>query len=159
MDTSHADGVRGPRPDSPPAVARAAGAAVTGALLAYGACQAFVATARHRERACTTADGTCVTWWDVVAVPVIVTAVLVVLSVVYGRLSIGPRIAVVPVTVLLAALVLPAAWAAGGWWAAAAAGGVWSGALALAAVSRRHRPVCLCLTATLLLACLFRLYH
>ncbi|MDX3537459.1 hypothetical protein PV721_24425 [Streptomyces sp. MB09-01] len=139
-------------------VPRACGAAVTGAVLAYGAVLFFSWVEHHDARACETTDGLCWTWWDWAAVPVALTAALAVLMIVYGRLGIGPRLAVVLPTVVLGALPLAAAQATAGWWAAALAGGAWSCSLALAAWGRYRIPG-LSAAAALLLASLVALYR
>ncbi|MER6201444.1 hypothetical protein ABT234_29265 [Streptomyces sp. NPDC001586] len=143
-----------PRPVVPGAV----GAAVTGAVLAYGAVHFFSWVERQNAQACETSDGLCWTWWDWAAVPLALTTALIVLMTVYKRLGIGPRAAVVLPTVLLAVFPLAAARADLGWWAAALAGGAWAGSLALAAWDR-HRALGLSAAAVLLLASLVVLYR
>ncbi|MEU2059008.1 hypothetical protein [Streptomyces sp. NPDC013455] len=144
----------GPRP----VITQAAGAAVTGAVLSFAACRALDATARHREQACATTDGMCFTWWDVAVLPLLFAVAAVVLALVCKRLGTGPRIAVVPPSLLLAPLPLAAAQSAGGWAAATVAGGAWACSLTLAARDR-HRALGLILAAALLLASLIVLYR
>ncbi|MFF7098208.1 hypothetical protein ACFY9A_38375 [Streptomyces rubradiris] len=141
-----------------PVIAQAAGAAVTGAVLSFTACQALAATGRRRERACSTTDGMCFTWWDVAVLPLTFAAALAVLSIVYKALGIGPRIGVIPPSLLLAPLPLGAADSIGGRAAVTVAGALWACFLALAA-RKRHRMLGLSLTAVVLLASLIVLYR
>ncbi|MEU9159974.1 hypothetical protein AB0D29_06750 [Streptomyces sp. NPDC048424] len=141
-----------------PVVPGASGAAVTGAVLSYGAVHFFSWVEQQNARACETTDGLCWTWWDWAAVPLALTTALIVLMTVYKRLGIGPRAAVVLPTVLLAVFPLAAARTDFGWWAAALAGGAWAGCLALAAWDRYRVPG-LSAAALLLLASLVVLYR
>ena len=136
---------------------QATGAAVTGAVLAYGACQAFAATKHHSEQACRAVDGPCFTSWGLAVVPFTFTTALIVLIIVYKRLGIGPRVEVIAPTMLLAPILLGAAQSTGGWWAATVVGGAWSCSLTLA-VRSRCRLLGLSMAATLLLASLVTLY-
>ncbi|MFI1763532.1 hypothetical protein ACH41H_16005 [Streptomyces sp. NPDC020800] len=146
-----------PRPEPQPVLPRALGAAVTGAVLATGA-RAYLSWATHRsDRICRTTDGLCFTGWNLTAVPLVFAVALVVLLVVYKRLGIRPRIAVVPPTLMLAPMPLAAADTAAGWWAVALAGGAWSYSLALAAWDRYRIPA-LAASAALLLASMAVLY-
>ncbi|MFG2991692.1 hypothetical protein ACGFZK_20770 [Streptomyces sp. NPDC048257] len=149
MNTPHAE-----RPVLP----GAAGAAVTGAVLAAGAVSFFSWVERHNEQVCETTDGLCWTWWDWAAVPLALTCALIALMAVYERLGIAPRLAVVLPTLALAVFPLAASQTAGGWWAAAVAGGAWSAALAVAAWDRYRTPA-LSAAAALLLASLVALYR
>ncbi|MFE9763197.1 hypothetical protein ACFYPC_01475 [Streptomyces sp. NPDC005808] len=149
MNTAHTE----PRPVK----LQAAGAAVTGAGLAYGACYVFASTEQQHEQTCAATDGLCWTWWDWAEIPVTFGTALAVLIIAYKALDIRPRIAVIPPTLLLAPIPVVAAQSTGGWWTAAVVGAAWSCSLALAAVSR-HRMVCLSIAATLLLAALIVLY-
>ncbi|MFE9931273.1 hypothetical protein [Streptomyces sp. NPDC005533] len=141
-----------------PVVPGAPAAAVTGAVLAYGAVRFFSWVERQNARACATSDGLCWTWWDWAAVPLAVTTALIVLMAVYKRLGIGHRAAIVTPTVLLAVFPLAAARADFGWWASALAGGAWAGSLALTAWGRYRAPG-LAAAAVLLLASLVVLYR
>lgn len=115
---------------------RLSGAAVTGAGLAVGA-TAYLAQAQERAEGTCGADLVmCVTWGNLTALPVIIVTALVVLVVVYKRLGIRPRLAVIPPTLLLAPLPLTAAQTVLGGTATAVAGAVWAGALALTAWDR-----------------------
>ncbi|MFF9817947.1 hypothetical protein [Streptomyces sp. NPDC014006] len=145
------------RTQNRPVLPRVGGAAVTGAVLSLGAEQTFAWTTRHRSLACAHTDGFCFTWWDVAVVPVTVTAALIVLITVYKALDIGPRLVVVPPTVLLAPLPLVAAETAGGAGAAVVTGGLWCGSFAFAA-SSRFRVLGLSAAGALLLAALVGLY-
>ncbi|MFB6866186.1 hypothetical protein ACFCZQ_30655 [Streptomyces virginiae] len=147
-----------PHPDRPPALPRATAAAATGAVLACAAAWFFSWVERQDEQACATTEGLCWTWWDWAAVPLTLTVALITLMVVYKRLGITPRLAVVMPTVLLAPLPLAAADTAAGWWAAALVGAAWAGSLALAAWDR-HRIPALTASAALLLASLVALYR
>ncbi|MFB7181713.1 hypothetical protein ACFCYI_28910 [Streptomyces sp. NPDC056257] len=143
--------------DPRPAVPGAFAAAVTGAVLAYGAVRFFSWVERRSALACENSAGLCWTWWDWAAVPLALTTALTVLTAVYKPLGIRPRLAVVPPTVLLAVFPLAAARDFG-WWAAALAGGAWAGCLALAAWDR-YRAAGLSAAAVLLLASLVVLYR
>ncbi|MGH4035222.1 hypothetical protein ACQB60_40615 [Actinomycetota bacterium Odt1-20B] len=147
-----------PRPQPRPASSQAAGAAVTGALLAYGACQFFSWTRHHSNQACQKTDGLCFTWWDVAVIPLSFTTALIVLTVVYKRLGIRPLIAVIPPTLLLAPLPLIAAQTTAGWWAVTITGATWSFFVALTAWSR-YRILGISMSVALLLAALIALYH
>ncbi|MER5713651.1 hypothetical protein [Streptomyces sp. NPDC002132] len=146
-----------PYADPQPVVPRVSGAAVTGAVLAYGACWFFAWVNHHSEQACETTDGFCFTWWGLTVVPLTFTTALITLVAVYKRLGIRPRIAVIPPTLVLAPIPLAAAQTNAGWWAAALTGGAWASLLALAAW-RRYRVLGLSATAALLLASLVVLY-
>ncbi|MEU4038488.1 hypothetical protein [Streptomyces collinus] len=143
------------RPDS--ALPRVLGAAATGAVLATGA-RGYLAWSDHRgDRACQADGGLCITWWNVTAVPLILTVTLVVLTVAYGQLGIRPRLVIIPPTVLLAPVPL-AAGAATGSSAVALTGAAWAGCLALAAW-KRYRVTALTASAVILLAALIVRYH
>ncbi|WP_018547011.1 hypothetical protein [Streptomyces sp. LaPpAH-108] len=114
---------------------RLSGAAVTGAGLAVGA-GAYLARAQGRSEGVCASDGPCVTWGNLTALPVVIVTALVVLVVVYKRLGIRPRLAVIPPTLLLAPLPLMAAQTVLGPMATAVAGAVWAGAVALTAWDR-----------------------
>ncbi|MBJ7904068.1 hypothetical protein IF655_12245 [Streptomyces sp. DSM 110735] len=145
------------RPVSPALVPRLSGAAVTGAGLAAGA-TAYLARARERAEGICGADGVmCVTWGNLTALPVVIVTALVVLVVVYKRLDIRPRLAVIPPTLLLAPLPLTAAQTVLGGTATAAAGAVWAGALALTAWDR-YRVLGLTAGAVLVCGSIFVLY-
>ncbi|WP_420010344.1 hypothetical protein [Streptomyces collinus] len=136
------------RPDH--ALPRVLGAAVTGAVLATGA-RGYLSWSGHRgDRACRPDGGLCLTWWNLTAVPLVLAVTLVVLTVVYRRLGIGPRLVIIPPTVLLAPVPL-AVGAASGSSAVALTGAAWSGCLALAAW-RRYRVPALTASAVILLA-------
>ncbi|MDC0766087.1 hypothetical protein [Streptomyces sp. HD] len=150
MNTPHAE----PRPIA----ARVSGAAATGAVLAGGACLFFSWVGHHNDQSCETTDGLCFTWWDLAALPLTFATALVTLIVVYKQLGIGPRLAVIPPTLLLAPIPLAAAQATAGCWAAAIAGGAWASFFALAA-SSRYRILGLSAAAALLLASLVVLYR
>ncbi|GHI05272.1 hypothetical protein AQI88_23440 [Streptomyces cellostaticus] len=147
-----------PRTEPRPVLPRVSGAAVTGAVLATGAATYLSWVRQHDDRACATTDSICVTWRGVTAIPLTMTIAVIVLTVVYKRLDIRPRIAVIPPTFLLAPLPLAAAQATAGWWAATLVGGAWSGSFALAAWSR-YRILGLTASATLLLVSLVVLYR
>ncbi|MFE3187116.1 hypothetical protein ACFXKR_40705 [Streptomyces violascens] len=134
------------------------GAALTGTILAYGACTFFAWVGHHHDQACKTTDGLCWTWWDWAAIPLTLTLALTVLVVVYKRLGIRPRIAVIPPTLLLAPLPLAAAQTTAGWWATALAGGAWACSLALTTWTR-YRIQGVSAAAALLLAALIVLYR
>ncbi|MFE3634785.1 hypothetical protein [Streptomyces sp. NPDC059168] len=144
--------------EPPHAVPRVAGAAVTGAVLAAGAVHHLAWVKRHSDKACETTDGLCFTWWDLTALPLVIGVALITLIVVYKRLGIRPRLAVIPPTVLLAPLPLSAAQTTAGWWAAVVVGGAWAGCLALTAWSR-FRVLGLSASGALLLASLVVLYR
>ena len=147
-----------PTTEPSPVLPRVSGVAVTGAVVAAGA-GSYVSWVRHRdEQACATTDGLCFSWWGLTAVPLTITIAAIVLIVVYKRLGIRPRLAVVPPTIVLAPLPLAAAQATAGWWAAAIAGGAWSCFFALAAWSRYRIPG-LTAAAMLLLASMVVLYR
>ncbi|MER6470662.1 hypothetical protein [Streptomyces collinus] len=155
MTTSSASSASSARPDH--ALSRVLGAAVTGAVLATGA-RSYLSWSGHRgDRACQADGGLCVTWWSVTAVPLVLAVTLVVLAVAYRRLGIGPRLVIVPPTVLLAPVPL-AAGAASGSPAVALTGAAWSGCLALAAW-KRYRVPALTASAAILLAALIAYYH
>ncbi|MEU7363496.1 MULTISPECIES: hypothetical protein [Streptomyces] len=139
-------------------MSQAAGAAATGALLSFAACRALALTQRHREQTCASTDGMCFTWWDLATLPLIFATASVVLAVVYKALGIGPRIVVVPPSLLLAPLPLAAGQSVGGWAAAAMAGGVWACSVALAARDH-HRVLGLTLAAAVLLTSVIVLYR
>ncbi|MFE4869160.1 hypothetical protein [Streptomyces sp. NPDC056682] len=126
--------------------------------LAFGACAFFSWVKHHNAQACAATDGLCWTWWDWAAIPLAIAVTLIVLSVVYRRLDIGPRPAVIPLTILLAPLCLVAAQTTAGWWAATITGGVWTGSIPLAAGSR-YRTLGIMVSVTTLLASLIVLYH
>ncbi|MEV0410095.1 hypothetical protein AB0I68_04585 [Streptomyces sp. NPDC050448] len=132
--------------------------AVTGAALAYGAVHFFSWVKHHNDQACEKTDGLCWTWWDWAAIPLTLTTALIILVIVYKQLDIGPRLAVVLPTILLAPFPLLAAQTTVGWWAAAITGGAWSCLLALAAWGR-YRILGLSASAALLLASLVVLYR
>lgn len=133
-------------------------AAATGAVLALGA-RSYHSWAAHRgDRICRATDGLCITWWTVTAIPLVVTVCVIVLTAVYKRLGIRPRLVIVPPTILLAPIPLAAADATAGWWAVVLTGGAWSGCLALAAWSG-HRPLALAASAAMLLAAMAVYYH
>ncbi|MFI5685488.1 hypothetical protein [Streptomyces sp. NPDC051636] len=146
------------RTEPRPVIPHVSGAAVTGAVLAYGAAYFFSWVKHHSDQACRTTDGLCWTWWDWAAIPLTFTTALITLIIVYKQLDIRPRLAVIPPTILLAPFPLLAAQAIAGWWTAAVTGGAWSCSLALAAWSR-YRILGLTASATLLLASLVVLYH
>ncbi|MFE0255083.1 hypothetical protein [Streptomyces sp. NPDC059010] len=137
---------------------RISGAAATGAVRALGACLFFSWVGRHGDQACETTDGICFTWWDLAAVPLTFTTALITLIVVYKRLGIRPRLAVVPPTVLLAPFPLAAAQTTAGLWATTVTGGAWASFLALAAWNR-YRILGLSAAAALLLTSLAVLYR
>ncbi|MGW2423605.1 hypothetical protein ACWC0C_30865 [Streptomyces sp. NPDC001709] len=146
-----------PRTEPRPVLPRVLGAAVTGAVAATGA-RAYLSWAGHRsDRICRTTETLCFTGWNLTALPLIFTVSLIVLLVVYKRLGIRPRLAVIPPTLVLAPIPLAAADTAAGWWAVALAGGAWSCSFALAAWSRYRIPA-LAASAALLLASLVVLY-
>ncbi|WP_369395568.1 hypothetical protein AB5J72_51485 (plasmid) [Streptomyces sp. CG1] len=147
-----------PNVESRPIVPRVAGAAVTGAVLAYGACRFFSWVKHHSNQACETTDGLCFTWWDVAVIPLTFATALISLIIVYRQLNIRPRLAVIPPTLLLAPIPLAAAQTSAGWWAATITGGAWASFLALAAWSR-YRILGLSAAAALLLASLVVLYR
>ncbi|WP_147267428.1 hypothetical protein [Streptomyces sp. SDr-06] len=109
--------------------------AVTGAALACGVCRFLAWTRHHNAQTCATTDSLCWTWWDWAALPLSITIALTVLTVVYKPLNIGPRLVVVPLTILLAPFPLAAAQTTAGWWGQTAAGGAWACAVALSAWS------------------------
>ncbi|MEU8976226.1 hypothetical protein AB0D11_44910 [Streptomyces monashensis] len=150
MNTSHAE----PRPIIP----RVSGAAVTGAVLAYGACFFFSWTKHHSSQACETTDGLCFTWWDVAVIPLTFATALITLLVVYKQLDIRPRLAVIPPTLLLAPIPLAAAQTSAGWWAATLTGSAWASVFALAAWNR-YRILGLSAAAALVLVSLVVLYR
>ncbi|WP_055492537.1 hypothetical protein [Streptomyces sp. TP-A0356] len=141
-----------------PVIPRVFGAAVTGAVLATGAGHYLSWVKRHSNQACESIDGLCFTWWDLTAIPLVITIALVVLIVVYKQLGIRPRLAVIPPTILLAPLPLEAAQTTAGSWAATIVGGAWSCGFALAAWSR-YRILGITVSATLLLGSLIVLYR
>ncbi|MEU6369472.1 hypothetical protein ABZ876_27985 [Streptomyces sp. NPDC046931] len=147
-----------PYTESRPIVPRASGAAFTGAVLAYGACWFFSWVKHYSNQACETTDGLCFTWWDVAVLPLTFATALITLIVVYKQLSIRPRLAVIPPTLLLAPIPLAAAQSSAGWWAATLTGGAWASSLALTAWSR-YRVLGLSAAAALLLASLVVLYR
>ncbi|MER5727872.1 hypothetical protein ABT084_05850 [Streptomyces sp. NPDC002138] len=146
-----------PRAESRTVLPRAFGAALTGAVLAYGAVQFFSWVKHHKDQVCEKTDGLCWTWWDWAAVPLAVTTALIVLMVVYKRLDIGPRLGVILPTILIAPFPLLAAQTTVGWWAATITGGAWSFFLILATWSR-YRILGLTASAALLLVSLVVLY-
>ncbi|MEW2255280.1 hypothetical protein [Streptomyces sp. NPDC047869] len=146
-----------PRTEPASALPRLLGAAVTGAVLATGALAYLSWVGLRSDRNCRTTDGLCFTGWNLTAVPLLFAVSLTVLLAVYKRLGIGPRLAVVPPTLLPAPIVLSAAHAAAGWWAVALTGGAWSYSVALAAWYR-YRFWALAASAGLLLAALVVLY-
>ncbi|MCZ4610973.1 hypothetical protein O3S80_45900 [Streptomyces sp. Lzd4kr] len=150
MNTSHTE--------LQPVIPRVSAAAVTGAVLAWGAMHFFSWVRRGSDRACEKTDGLCWTWWDWAAIPLTFTTALIILIIVYKQLDIRPRLAVIPPTILLAPLPLTAAQATAGWWTATIAGGTWSCFVALTAWSR-YRILGLTTAATLLLASLIVLYR
>ncbi|MEU4108781.1 hypothetical protein [Streptomyces sp. NPDC027717] len=139
-------------------IPRVSGAAVTGAVLACGAVYFLSWVKRDSDRACEKTDGLCWTLWDWAAIPVAFTTASVILIVVYKQLGIRPRLAVIPMTILPAPIVLAAAQVAAGSWTATVVGGMWSCSLALAAWSR-YRTLGITASAVLLLASLVVLYH
>lgn len=146
-----------PRTEPGSVLPRVLGAAATGALLAIGA-DRYLSWAIHRnDLECETVDTLCFTWWGLTAVPLVLTVSAIVLSVVYKRLDIRPRLVTVPPTVLLGALPLSAAQALSGPPAVALAGGAWACSLALTAW-RRHRIPAIMASAALLLAAMAVLY-
>ncbi|RZU18160.1 hypothetical protein [Streptomyces sp. BK239] len=147
-----------PYAEPQPVVPRVSGAAVTGAVLACGACRFFARVKHHSEQACATTDGFCFTWWDLTVIPLTFTTALITLLAVYKRLGIRPRLAVIPPTLVLAPIPLAATQTNAGWWAAALTGGAWASLLALAAWSR-YRLLGLSAAAALLLASLVVLYR
>lgn len=146
-----------PSAELQPIVPRVSGAAVTGVVLAAGACWFFSWVKHHSKQACETTDGLCITWWDVAVIPLTFATALITLIVVYKQLGIRPRLAVIPPTLLLASIPLAAAQTAG-LWAATLTGGAWAFFLALAAWSRYRIPG-LSAAAALLLASLVILYR
>jgi hypothetical protein len=88
------------------------GAAATGTVLAAGAGH-YLSWVEHRSnQACETTDGLRITWWDLTAIPFIITIALIV---VYKQLGIRPRLAVIPPTILLAPFPFVAAQTTAGW--------------------------------------------
>ncbi|MEV5282941.1 hypothetical protein [Streptomyces sp. NPDC052811] len=146
-----------PHTEARSVIPRVSGSAVTGAVLAFGAVRFFSWVKHHNAQACATTDGLCWTWWDWAAIPLTITITLIVLIVVYKRLDIRPRLAVIPPTILLAPLPLVAAQTTAGWWAATIAGGAWSCSIVLG-TSSRYRALGITASATLLLASLIVLY-
>ncbi|MFF4401766.1 hypothetical protein [Streptomyces sp. NPDC001480] len=146
-----------PRTEPGAALPRVLGAAATGAALATGALAYLSWVGRRSDRICRTTDGPCVTGWNLTALPLLFAGSLIVLLVVYKRLGIGPRHAVVPPTLVPAPVLLSAAHTTAGWWAVALAGGAWSYSCALAAWSRYRIPA-LAASAVLLLAAMVALY-
>ncbi|MFF4020371.1 hypothetical protein [Streptomyces sp. NPDC001843] len=140
-----------PQPAEPqPVLPRVLGTAVTGAVLAAGSA-AYLSWAEQRsDRICRTTDSLCFTGWGLTAVPLLFTASLIVLLVVYKRLGIRPRLAVIPPTLVLAPVPLAAAHATAGWWAVALMGGAWSSSFALAAWGRYRIPAVAASAALLL---------
>ncbi|MGW1864620.1 hypothetical protein ACWCPS_03550 [Streptomyces mauvecolor] len=136
---------------------RVSGAAVTGAVLAYGACRFFSGVEQDSDRACSSTDGLCSTWWDWAVLPLTLTTSLIALIVIYKLLDLRPRLALIPPTVLLAPLPLVAAEATAGPWAAAITGAAWASSLALALWSR-YRFLGLSASAAILIASLGVLY-
>ncbi|MGJ5753649.1 hypothetical protein FB563_1786 [Streptomyces puniciscabiei] len=146
-----------PRAEPGSVLPRLLGAAATGALLATGA-DRYLSWAIHRnDLECETVDTLCFTWWGLTAVPLVLTVSAIVLSVVYKRLDIRPRLAIVPPTVLLGVIPLSAAQVLHGRPAVALTGGAWACSLALAAWQRHRVPAFVACTA-LLLAALTVLY-
>ncbi|MCC5480686.1 hypothetical protein [Streptomyces barringtoniae] len=146
-----------PRTEPRSVLPRVLGAAVTGAVLATSA-RAYLSWAgQHSDRLCRTTDTLCFTGWNLTALPLVFTVSLTVLLVVYKRLGIRPRLAVVPPTLVLAPIPLAAADTTAVWWAVALVGGAWSSSFALAAWSRYQIPA-LAASAVLLLASLVVLY-
>ncbi|MGW7260066.1 hypothetical protein [Streptomyces sp. NPDC054834] len=133
------------------------GAAVTGAALAVGALAYLSWVGQRSGQICRTTDGLCVTGWNLTALPLLFTGSLIVMLVVYKRLGIGPRLAVIPPTLMPAPILLSAAHTTAGWWAVALVGGAWSYSCALAAWSRYRIPA-LAASAVLLLASMVALY-
>ena len=153
-----AAGMDTPLAEPRPVIPRVIGAAATGTVLATGAGH-YLSWVEHRSnQACETTDGLCFTWWDLTAIPLIITIALVVLVVVYKQLGIRPRLAVIPPTILLAPFPFVAAQTTAGWWAVTITGGAWSCALALAAWSR-YRILGITAAGTLLLASLVVFYR
>ncbi|WP_330461599.1 hypothetical protein OIB37_34860 [Streptomyces sp. NBC_00820] len=144
---------------APRAVApRAAAAAATGAVLAYGAVQFLAWTTHNRERACRDSDTMCFTGWDVAFLPIAFATALLVLLPVYKRLEIGPRIVAIPLTILLAPFPLQAAYTTGGPWLSALSGGVLSCSIALSSWNR-SRSLGVTAAIVLLAASFGVLYH
>lgn len=146
-----------PYTETRPVAPRVSGAAVTGAVLAYGACRFFSWVRQYSEQACETTDGICFTWWDLAVIPLTYATAVITLIVVYKQLGIRPRLAVIPPTILLAPFPLAAAQTSAGWWAATVAGGAWASFFALAAWSR-YRILGLSAAAALLLGSFLVLY-
>jgi hypothetical protein len=149
--------MRTPRTEPQPALSRVLGAAVTGAALATGAFAYLAWAGQRSDRICRTTDGLCFTGWNLTALPLLFTVSLIVMLVVYKRLGIGQRLAVIPPTLILAPIPLSAAHATADWWAVALAGGAWSYSFALATWSRYRIPA-LAASAALLLASMAVLY-
>ncbi|UXY33623.1 hypothetical protein [Streptomyces albidocamelliae] len=140
-----------------PALPRVLGAAATGAILATGA-RSYLSWANRRStRTCRDSDIACITWWNLTALPLILTVTLLVLAVTYKHLDIRPRLVIIPSTVLLAPIPL-AVGAASGWSAVALTGAAWSGCLALAAWKRFRVPALMASTA-IFLAAMIAAYH
>ncbi|MDC0773044.1 hypothetical protein [Streptomyces sp. HD] len=147
-----------PRTEPRPVLPRVSGAAATGAVLATGAGTYLSWVRQYDDRVCATTASICITWRGVSAIPLTMTIAVIVLTVVYKRLGIRPRLAVIPPTFLLAPLPLAAAQSAAGWWAVPLAGAAWAGSLALAAWSRYRIPG-VTASGVLLLASLIVLYR
>ncbi|MEU3839663.1 hypothetical protein AB0E88_06465 [Streptomyces sp. NPDC028635] len=140
-----------------PVLPRLVGVAVTGAVLALGAEQFRAWIDRRSSRGCGDVESVCITWWGLAFVPLTVLAAVAVLATAYKALDIGPRLVIVPPTVLLAPMPLGAAQTLAGPGAVVLAGGLWCSVLALAAWNR-HRVLALSGAAALLLVSLVQLY-
>ncbi|WP_432027914.1 hypothetical protein [Streptomyces sp. 1222.5] len=139
------------------ALPRVLGAAAMGAILAVGARSYLSWANRHSTRTCQDSDIACITWWNLTALPLILTVTLLVLTITYKHLDIRPRLVIIPSTILLAPIPL-AVGAASGWSAVALTGAAWSGCLALAAWKRYRVPALMASTA-IFLAAMIAAYH
>lgn len=147
-----------PHTEPAPALSRLLGAAATGAVLATGALAYLSWVHRRSDRICrSTPDTLCFTGWNLTAVPLVFAVSLTVLLAVYKWLGIRPRLAVILPTLLLAPILLSAAYATAGWPAVALAGGACSYSFALATWSRYRIPA-LAASSVLLLASMVVLY-
>ncbi|MFG2604789.1 hypothetical protein ACGFT2_14745 [Streptomyces sp. NPDC048514] len=139
------------------ALPRVLGAAATGAVLATGARSYLSWASRRSTQTCQDSDILCITWWNLTALPLMLTVTLLVLTITYKRLDIRPRLVIIPPTILLAPIPL-AAGAARGWPTVALAGAAWSGCLALAAW-KRYRVPALTASTAIFLAAMIAAYH
>ncbi|MFD8736694.1 hypothetical protein ACFV06_17510 [Streptomyces sp. NPDC059618] len=139
-------------------VARIAGVAGAGAVLAYLSFGLVNWADRYNTRTCADAPDFCMTLWPVLAIPASFAIALVGLIVVYRLLSIRPGLAVIPPTLLLAPFPLTAALSTAGMWPATAVGAIWTTALALT-VWRPYRILGLSTASMLLLASFVVIYR